>query len=440
MPADLVRPAAPRTPAPYVPPGEYRVDPADYDYVEEEWFASGTDDDGRPYTTQVYVRRPRDRARFSGVVLVEPLHPMSVTPMYQYCSPYVMRSGHGWACVTSLQMTLDNHVKAADAEYYAALDIPGAEDAAPIPPADMAGALHFIATNQVSHAILAQCGVALRTSGPFADGDVRTMLLIGHSATGAVVTEFARAGHDRYRLDDGSPVYDGFFPAGHPVEAWGPCDVPVVQVISDGDMPDGETPRRPPVEGRQYRRPDGDDPDDRFRLYEVAGIAHMGTRYPPFDDPEMWQMTQTLGIPIAANSRPSSLPHHELLNVCLDHLVHWAANDTTPPRAARLELDDEGRFFAKDELGNTRGGVRCVQLDVPRATYFSAPVYENGKEGLGVVGTEVAFDEAKLRELYGDRATYVAQFDARLDELIRQGWFLADDADGMRQEAEAVQF
>jgi Alpha/beta hydrolase domain len=40
-----------------------------YGYVEEEYFVSGTVD-GRPYETALLVRKPKDRAKFSGVVAV----------------------------------------------------------------------------------------------------------------------------------------------------------------------------------------------------------------------------------------------------------------------------------------------------------------------------------------------------------------------------------
>ena len=85
--------------------------------------------------------------------------------------------------------------------------------------------------------------------------------------------------------------------------------------------------------------------------------------------------------------------------------------------------------------GNSRGGVRCAQVDVPHVTYHADPV-----DGQAVVGTETAFAAAKLRQLYQTPANYAQRFNARLDELIGQGWFLTEDAQGMRDEAAAVRF
>src|SRR5579862_5405425 len=44
-----------------------------YGYIEEEYFVSGSVD-GKPYTTVLLVRKPKDANKFSGVVAVETLH------------------------------------------------------------------------------------------------------------------------------------------------------------------------------------------------------------------------------------------------------------------------------------------------------------------------------------------------------------------------------
>ena len=122
----------------------------------------------------------------------------------------------------------------------------------------------------------------------------------------------------------------------------------------------------------------------------------------------------------------------------LDHLVRWVADGTVPPRAERLEVGADG-FFAKDEHGNTRGGVRCVQLDVPHTTYRANPVSSDGTPSYLTVGTDEPFDAQRLRTLYEDKAGYIERFNPRLDELVADGWLLPDDADEMRREAEQLE-
>jgi hypothetical protein len=444
-PAALSRPQAGDASEPFVPTGAYRGQPSEFDYVEEEWFATG-EADGHPYATSVFVRRPRDKARFSGTVVVEPVHAASAAPVWIYTSTYFMRSGHGWAAVCSQKSALDAFVKPSDPDRYASLsiwsDAPPQETAGvgavavPRDPAAMQARMEQMRRmNVLSTPILAQVGAALAAgAGPFSGFDVRDVILAGHSQTGGVVTEYILNGHDAHRLDDGSPVYHAFFPSGAPSIAFGSCDVPIVQVLSDGDI---SNPNRPGREGRKYRRPDSDEPSDRYRLYELAGVAHMGTRYPPYSDNAMWQddPVGTAGN-VPKDAPMNSLPHGELFSMGMHHLVQWVADGVTPPRADRIEVGADG-LFVKDQFGNTRGGVRCPQMDVPRLRYLSNPgVDENGVPAFGVVGIEEPLPSETLQRLYEDHSDYVQRFNRRLDELIDQGWLLAEDAEDLRNEAE----
>jgi hypothetical protein len=436
--------------SPYVPPGVYRGRLDEYDYVEEEWSAIG-EAAGRAYATTVLVRRPQDPARFSGTVITEPLHAMGATPIWMYTSRFIMGSGHGWAMITSQKTALDMHVKPVDPQRYASRHIeadPPSPDAPELDvfdlpvgdPAKMAAfRTEMQRRNSASSTILAQVGAAIAASGGSFEGwDVAHVLLAGHSQTGGVVTDFIREGHYSHRRADGSAVFDGYFPSGAPAEPFAGCEVPIVQVLSEGDIAD---PSRPGPLGprglhRQYRRADSDDPGDRYRLYELAGVAHMGTRYPPYNDPSTWQQVTTAGaVPLGA--RMNSLPHDELFGLGLHHLVQWVAQDITPPRAERIEVGPDG-YFAKDEHGNSLGGIRPVHLDVPTARYYANPHGDDGSPGFGVVGTEQPFDLDKLRRLYPDHRAYIGRFNRRLDQLIDEGWFLEADAAGLRDEADAA--
>jgi hypothetical protein len=348
------------------------------------------------------VRRPRDPKHFSGVLIIEPLHAASVAAIYMYCSRYIMRSGHAWACIASQKTALEDHVKKADPEHYAALHIEGD----PVPPtANIApGDATRIATmmsrmehlNQASNAILAQVGAALRTQGPLAGYHLRHMLLVGHSQTGFVGSLFIHNGHEKYRLVGGAPVFDGYFPSGYPGPVYGPRDVPLIQVVSDSDVSD-TTSFLLRGAGRAYRRADSDHAKDRYRLYELAGMPHMGTRNPPNSDPKPWS-ERNPGV-IKPDTVMNNLPHNELFNMALNHLVLWVETDTAPPRADRIEVAADGNTFARDEHGNSRGGVRCVQMDVPHVTSIPNPRNADGSLLFGTFGFELPLDKAKMQQL-----------------------------------------
>jgi hypothetical protein len=237
----------------FVPAGEDRTRVLEMSYVEEEWLASGVDDQGLPYTTQALIRRPRDPARFSGTVIVEPLQGAGIAPIYRYCSPYILRSGHGWACVASQKTALEEQVKGLNANRYGGLHIGTGVERVPV--------------NQASTAILAQAGIMLRSFwGPFSGA--RNMVLVGHAQTGVVLTHYITSAHASHRREGGAPIYDGFMPAGAPAQAFGPCDVPIIQVLSEGDVFDAhDRLLDPDSPGRHYRRADSDRPEDRFRLF-----------------------------------------------------------------------------------------------------------------------------------------------------------------------------
>jgi hypothetical protein len=370
------------------------------------------------------------------------LHFSGIAPISLYSSTYMMRSGHAWAMVASQRTTLEEHVRPHSPQRYADLHIDGTDfpvDAQPGRSQDSDSRRFWEEmerANRASSEILAQVGAAIGDgAGPFETLDVGRVILTGHSQTGSVVIRYLREAHASQRRADGSSVYDGYFPAGFPFEAFAACEVPVIQVISDGDVAD-PAGTFIAMTGRPYRRDDNDDADDRFRLYELAGVPHMGTRYPPFNDVALWRGMDREHY--TDDSVMNTLPHNELFNMALHYLVEWARAGTTPPRARRLELGTDG-FFAADEHGNTHGGVRCVQMDVPRARYFPTVPNADGSLSHSTVGTEESFSSDKLRELYGDTATYRDRFERRLDELMAEGWLLAEDADFMRDDLAKVQ-
>ncbi|MFJ2113147.1 alpha/beta hydrolase domain-containing protein [Streptomyces sp. NPDC087850] len=415
-----------------------------YDYVEEEWIATG-EENGHTYATTVLVRRPRDGARFSGTVIAEPLHVHGIAPIWIYSGPYILRSGHAWVEITAQKTTLDLHVKPSGPQRYDSLHMEGPDsgdfDLNPNlgkPEPARAFFTGLTRRNRATGSILAQVGAALRgPGGPFEGTPVAQVVLAGHSQTGSVTTAFIGDGHTTRRLADGSPVYDGFFPSGFPLDAFHNIDVPVVQVMCDGDVSVPGYSFLPGYEGRTYRRDDSDKPGDLFRLYELAGIPHMGTRYAPYNDVSLWKATFP-DDDVVFGPRMNSLPHFELFSMGLHHLVEWVANGTVPPRADRIEVGQDG-YFARDEHGNTRGGVRSVQLDVPHSTYRPNPTRRDGTPSSLTVGSEEPLDAETLRQLYHDSDGYLQRFDRRLDELVAEGWLLAEDADEMRREARQVE-
>jgi hypothetical protein len=255
---------------------------ARHGYVEEELVVSGTADlyrydkhgntvrseSGIPFTTRVLVRRPADPAVASDTLVIEPLHPSGDMPSaWPRTGRMITRSNWSWVGVTQDLAGLAA-TKSFDPDRYAELDIPHVG---------------------LGYDIVSQVATWLR--GPTAPIAVDHLFMTGASHTGSFQRVLLGDGfHDRTRLDDDSPAIEGYLiqissggfmlggynpiapdverpPAGDRRRIIGAHDVPVIELLSEGEA---ET-------NRDSRRLDSDEPHDRYRLYEVPGACHMSS-------------------------------------------------------------------------------------------------------------------------------------------------------------------
>jgi hypothetical protein len=448
----------------------------EWGYVEEEYFVIGLgrvyryDEDGTnvvvqandvPYATQLLVRKPADRSRFSGNVIVETMHG-GLTPGFTFgmCADLFVANGDGWAQV--LQAT--RATEAFDAERYAPLNLTNS------------GQLWDI---------LAQVGSLLKSDAagnPFRDYGVRRVYLGGVSGSTLNTQTYLGDGfHERHRLPDGGPIYDGYVPyiahgslnylqISSPIGRWTleglhptmqiplddprrtmqPHDVPVIQVVTEAEVivPFSPPPVQdlminmylfglPPTERDRlrYRRPDSDDPSDRYRLYEIAGAGHDASMAHAV---ALLHRTRDgkpgrLGLMGKPRGPLSDFPARYVLCGAYRNLYRWVEEGTPPPRAERIQVSEQTVDLVRDDHGNALGGVRTPYLDVPTATYTGS------NPGAALMGMKQPFPPEELRALYGDHATYLERFGRRTDELLAEGWFLPEHAEAMKHEAEAAE-
>lgn len=414
-------------PGPGLPP----LPLAEAGFVQEEYFVSG-EFEGRPYRTSLLVRKPKDPDAFSGVVILETLHAAGAVPMVAHHLALVAE-GHGYAMVASQKAALESHVKPFDPTRYASLDIPapataGEGRAAVSESTPMAAHLRELELQEpTSNAILSQVGALLKANpadGPFAGMDVRYLVMGGSSQTGGTTLRYIRDAHASARQPDGSPIYDGYFPAlaggNEPVA---PRDVPVIHALGEGDMMGG----RP----LGYRRANSDDPGDRFRLYEFVGVSHVPTR---------GVASAAEIFPLLADaSRPddqlSQFPSSMFYFAALHNLIEWVTKGIPAPTAAPIEVDADGRIV-RDEHGNARGGVRLSYIDVPFATFIARS--SGGDMYRGMIGQQIPFSKEKLASLYPTHEEYVSRVRACLRSLEDDRWIFPQDAAELLAEADAA--
>jgi hypothetical protein len=252
------------------------------------------------------------------------------------------------------------------------------------------------------------------------------MTLMGTSASSGTVRNYL-PDHATLRMPDEKAIFDGFLlTSTNGNEPLPIVDVPMIQMPTQTEVVTWAE------RGIAYRRPDSDAPDNRFRLYEVAGMPHNNSRESPAfaNDP--------CTLPV------TDFPAGAFTALALNHLVEWITKGTLPPHAPPIEVDrdpsNDGSHLALDERGNAKGGIRNVWVDVPIATYG---VFGKGKTTAQdrlcmLAGTEVPLSADTMRKLYRTSSDYTERVDRRLQQLISEGWFLPEYVDAVRNDVKAT--
>jgi len=410
-------------------------------YVEEEFIVSGTANvydwnaDGSltvktanaPYSTRILVRRPADRARFSGHAIVELMNParrFDWAMMSGYSRDSFLEHGDAWVGVT-MPASVDALHKFNPARY------PALAFANPNPTESCAAGRGGPTTSEQEDGLrwdmLSQVGAALKSG---ANLNARYLYM---TSQGADVLTYAAA------IQTNAKVYDGFLiktpggvsrirrcappvPRGDPRQTVHNIGVPVIEVVAQGEI------------GPDYQRPDSDDPKDPFRIYEVAGAAHID-KWAYLDMPVMEDQLAATGAP--GQGTPAwpfnvkcdpeiPLQGHPLLKYVIDgafvNLEQWASKGVPAPKADRITVKD----------GVALGGVRNPYVDVPAASYtFTSPGPGTCRE----LGTTTPYDSAKLNGLYGDQKKYEAKVAVSVDQMVKDRWITKSDGDKIKAEA-----
>jgi hypothetical protein len=427
-------------------------------YIEEELLVQGAADlysydaqwntvrsrEALPYTTRLVVRRPRDGQRAGADAVIEPLHPSGdMASAWSRVARAIVREGMTWIGVTQDVQGL-RALQSSGGERYAKLSIPAAG---------------------LGFDIVARIARWLRGGSSPLPG-IAHLFMTGASYTGTFQRVFIGDGfHARSRDGAGGPAIDGYLiqissgafmlggynplsegtavpPAGDRRRVIQPLDVPVIELLSEGEAETNVASRRADSDGA-----------DRYRLYEIAGTCHMSVH-----------PAGPAALPVL--ERRSDFPMDMLAGAALLNLRSWVVDGVAPPRAERLVvlpdralgrcgLRDEARPLQRDEHGNAVSGVRSPWVDVPVASYYphSTPQTRDGGSSPGpagrrlspadiadLMGCMVPFTPDKLRALYGSPARYRELFAAGLERAIEGRWIAAADRERALSMAARIEF
>jgi hypothetical protein len=431
-------------------------------YVEEEYFFSGVANvydwpsqgaatvrtSGAPYTTRVLIRRPIDRKRFSGTAVVEMLNPsnrMDLNIGWAISHDEWVRNGDAWIGITSKPISVVA-LKTFDSERYAPLAWNN-----PLPLSDpkncesVAGDSARSTENGLVwdiHRHVAQWLRGNDASNPFhASGrsSAERIYAWGYSQSGSFLYTYVNAIHPLDVKELGKPLFDAYFIAVSsgpvPLNQCSPriegddprrqirnAGVPVVRVMTQSDY----------LRGISGRRPDSDDPKDRFRNYEIAGAAHATPDElvygPSIED------TRKAGItvpPLGCNEGPRSrFPNSVPFNAVYRNLNAWVRKGTAPPHADPIHVENGKPVL--DEFGNVTGGVRSPFVDVPTAQWTGN---STGESFCSIAGHETPFDAARLQSLYPTHQKYVQAVTHDVQGLIARRFITREDGAKLIEQA-----
>jgi hypothetical protein len=381
--------------------------PADFAYATDEYFVSGTAN-GQAYKTRILVRHPLPATRFSGIVVTESMHSNGFAVTFEPARKYFFLRGHVHVEIAAQQANVTT-LKGFNAVRYASMSIPS-------------GA-------QTSE-IIAQVGRLVKSNlsnGPLAPLSVQHLFMEGTSQASAVLRTYQQQKHVQSRMPDGSAIMDGYLATSTLGNA--PMmivDVPTVHMPTMTEVNSGAP------SGAAFRRADSDEPANRYRLFEVAGMAHANSRETP------------TYVPNPCTLPVSDFPWGAMAAMGLDHLIKWADQGIVPPHAAPLEFDNDtandGSRLALDANGNVKGGVRNTYVDVPVAAYGvpNAGATPAAQFNCSIAGWRLAYDAETMNGLYKNKGAYISAINRRLMDLVREGWMLPEYAEDVRADAQAI--
>ncbi len=379
-------------------------------YVEEEYFMEGTAnvyaamtapplkvDATVPYRTRVLVRRPADARRYTGNVILEPIHPGRSTPSLATDFRFVYGAGDIWVGV----------------------EPPGnfgiLQKFNPVRYATLTGAEKLTV-----HDLLSQAAALIQSSSdPIPGLRVKDVFMQGVSATCQIVSQYIIGLHRDTTLANGKPIVSGYFPS-LCATLLPDINVPVMRINTEYDFK------------ADTRKADSDKPEGRYRLYELAGAAHFSTNNVLFG--EMPWINHGAGLPPGTadqiTCKEFGPPRYAALNdfpvwiafdAAIRNLEDWVQKGKAPPHTELFAVDATGKPVL-DERGNFKGGLRTPVVDSPTATW--API---GTDCF-LWGYKIPFTKEVLAKMYPTHAAYVTQVKQQTEKAVKEGIMTADDA------------
>jgi hypothetical protein len=257
----------------------------------------------------------------------------------------------------------------------------------------------------------------------------------GYSQSGFDVQTYVDAVLPLAKQENGNPIFDGFLiatgfnspapinqcvsaPSGSGAGQIKNAGVPIIRMASNSEILLASV--------QAGRRADSDQPQDRFREYEIAGTAHASQNELDFGPNYLDILAAGAPMPpLTAGFGPRSPFHIGIFqNAALANLDLWVRYGVLPPPGALINFQNGTPVL--DQFGNPTGGVRSPYLDVPTAQWFTS----SPGPGLNfLLGYFRPFDAQHLKPLYNSHEQYVGAVINDTRKLVNQRYITREDGD-----------
>jgi hypothetical protein len=417
------------------------------EYIEREYLVSGTAniydyvdnaslsplvqvvEAGLPYTTRIVIRRPRKRNRFNGTVYLDILNAtrgFDSDVTWQYTAQAIIDEGAVYVGMTSKANTInwlrdefgEPPLKERNASRYATL---------------------LMTNNGQVWDMLSQTAALIKAEGnpanPLSKFNVERIILTGYSQSAGYVKTYLNSFHRDAILADGRHAIDGYFEGAGSFGAKTPNPLGATGEFNPGNDPRNKSilPVPAPVirfqtetevntffQSIRTRQTEADSP--MVRNYEMAGGAHVDAHLVQL---EVQQNQDELGIDTAVecDPPPTTLRTEYIHSALLVRLDRWLRNGTAPPPSRQISLfinSNGKRVIEKDANGNTVGGVRMPQLDVPTGEWSG--VGPNLYCVLG--GSYLPYSDEEIAAKYPRRSIYQRKMYRAIRKVYTEGFLL----------------
>lgn len=382
------------------------------------------------YRTRVVVRRPANPAKFNGTVVVEWLNVsggLDAGPDFTYAHNELIPGGYAWVGVSAQRIGVEGGPVAVP---IAAAEAAGAgKGLRAIDPARYANLHH--PGDAFSYDMFTQIARTLRTpstGGLLGPLRPQRILAIGESQSAFALTTYVDGVQPLTKVFDGFLIHSrggAAAPLGQPgagIDIAGTIGGTPTKLRIDGSAPILVTETETDVLGFLNDHPASQPDSARFRQWEMAGTAHA-------DAYLIGPIAGQIGCLSPANNGPG----HFVVSSALHHLDAWVRAGTAPPSAPRLTLDATPAFV-RDDVGNTKGGIRTPLVDVPVDTLSGES--GGGSIACSLFGSTTPLTADQLHARYASRQQYLDAYRKSADAAIRAGFVLAADRAELLRRAE----